>query len=170
MEVPVEEVRVGDLVRVRSGERVPVDGVVESGRTTVDESMLTGESMPVDKKEGDRLFAATMNGTGSVRFRADRVGEGTMLGQIVRLVEEAQAGKAPLSQLADRVAGVFTPIVLVIAALAFAAWALLGPADERWVLATTAAVINIDALSPAGLARDFTTSGSGKVELAAPAR
>lgn len=140
IEVPVEEVRVGDLVRVRSGERVPVDGIVESGRTTVDESMLTGESMPVDKNEGDRLFAATLNGTGSVRFRADRVGEGTMLGQIVRLVEEAQAGKPPLAQLADRVAGVFTPIVLVIAALAFAAWALLGPADERWVLATTAAV------------------------------
>lgn len=140
VEVPIEAVVIGDLVRVRPGERVPVDGVIEEGRTTVDESMLTGESMPVEKQPGDRLYAATMNGSGSVRFRADRVGESTMLGQIVRLVEEAQSGKPALAQLADRVAGVFTPIVLVIAAVAFAFWAIAGAAETRWDLAVTACV------------------------------
>jgi len=121
-EVPVEEVAVGDVVLVRPGEKIPVDGTVLEGRTAVDESMLTGESMPVDKQPGDRVCAATLNTTGAARFRAERVGADTALAQIVRLVEEAQAGKAPVARLADRISGVFVPVVCGIALLAGAAW------------------------------------------------
>jgi cation-transporting ATPase V len=119
--VPVEQVRVGDLLRVRPGEKVPVDGEVVSGSAAVDESMLSGESVPVDKSEGDTVAGATVNTNGSLTVRATAVGRDTALAQIVRLVEEAQAGKAPVERLVDRVSAVFVPAVLAVAALTLAA-------------------------------------------------
>jgi P-type Cu+ transporter len=127
VDVPVETVAVGDLVVVRPGEKIPVDGIVRSGYSTVDESMLTGESLPVEKRPGDEVIGATLNRTGSFRFEATRVGRDTTLAQIVRLVEEAQGSKAPIQRLADVVSGYFVPAVLAIAALTFLAWWLLGP-------------------------------------------
>jgi Cu+-exporting ATPase len=127
VDVPTAEVVVGDLVRIRPGERVPVDGVVVEGASTVDESMLTGESLPVDKAPGAVVSGGTVNRTGSFVFRATRVGSETTLARIVRLVEEAQGSRAPIQRLADRVAAVFVPIVLVIAGLTFAGWWWLGP-------------------------------------------
>lgn len=127
MEVPVEEVRTGDIVTVRPGEKIPVDGVVLEGRTSVDESMLTGESMPVEKGPGDPIIGATLNKMGMVRFEATRVGKETALAQIIRLVEDAQASKAPIQKLVDQISAVFVPIVIVIALLTFAAWLAFGP-------------------------------------------
>jgi Cu+-exporting ATPase len=127
MEVRIEEVRKGDIVIVRPGERVPVDGIVIEGESSVDESMLTGESMPVSKRKGDGVAGATINKTGSFKFRATRVGSETMLAQIIRLVEEAQGSKAPIQRLADRVAGVFVPLVMLAALLTFFVWYTLGP-------------------------------------------
>jgi len=126
-DVPVEELRPGDLVIVRPGEQIPADGVVHSGASSVDESMLTGESLPVDKEPGSRVAGATLNQAGVLRVRVDRVGRDTVLAHILRVVEEAQASKAPVQRLADRVAGVFVPVVLVLAVLTFAAWWLWGP-------------------------------------------
>ncbi len=140
VDVPVEQVAAGDLVVVRPGEKFAVDGVVETGETSVDESMLTGESVPVEKRAGDTVLGATINGTGSVRFRATRVGGDTALQQIVRLVREAQGGKAPIARLADRISGVFTPAVLVVAAVTFAVWFLVSPADTRLNMALLASV------------------------------
>ena len=128
IDVPTAAVEVGDLVRIRPGERLPVDGVVVEGGSTVDESMLTGESMPVDKAPGAVVSGGTVNGTGGFVFRATRVGSETTLARIVALVEEAQGSRAPIQRLADRVAAVFVPVVLVIAALTFAGWWLAGPA------------------------------------------
>jgi len=127
VEIPIEAVVAGDVVLVRPGEKIPVDGVVLDGRSTVDESMITGESLPVEKNAGDEVIGAILNRTGSFRFRATRVGSDATLGQIVRLVEEAQVAKAPIQQLADRVAAVFVPAVIVLAALTFAAWWIWGP-------------------------------------------
>jgi Cu+-exporting ATPase len=127
VDVPVESVVVGDVVVVRPGEKIPVDGVVESGRSTLDESMLTGESLPVEKGPGDEVIGATLNRTGSFRFTATRIGRDTMLAQIVRLVEEAQGSKAPIQRLADVVSSYFVPAVMAVAALTFAAWWLWGP-------------------------------------------
>lgn len=127
VEVPVEEVRVGDLVAVRPGEKVPVDGVVEEGRSSVDESMFTGEPLPVEKGPGDEVTGATLNTTGYFRFRVTRVGSDTALAQIVRLVEEAQGSKAPIQRLADRVAAVFVPAVISVAVVTFLVWLLAGP-------------------------------------------
>ena len=127
LEVPVDEVQVGDLVLVRPGEKIPVDGVVVEGRSSVDESMLTGESMPVEKGPGDALIGATLNKLGMLRFEATKVGRETALAQIVRLVEEAQGSKAPIQKLADRVSAIFVPAVLAIAALTFAGWYFFGP-------------------------------------------
>ena len=126
-EIAVEAVVVGDEVVVRPGERIPVDGVVLSGASAVDESMLTGEPMPVSRKPGDEVMGGTVNTTGSVVFRATRVGKDTALGQIIRMVEDAQTAKAPVQRLADTVAGVFVPIVLVIAIAAFVLWFDVGP-------------------------------------------
>ncbi|GJO50905.1 putative copper-exporting P-type ATPase V [Mycobacterium marinum] len=123
--VPVDRVQVGDLVRVRPGEKIPVDGEVIDGRAAVDESMLTGESVPVEKGVGDRVAGATVNTDGLLTVRATAVGADTALAQIVRLVEEAQGGKAPVQRLADRVSAVFVPVVVGIAAATFAGWALL---------------------------------------------
>ena len=126
-EVPVDEVRVGDVVLVRPGEKIPVDGVVTDGRSAVDESMLTGESLPVEKKPGDPLIGATLNKLGMLKFEATKVGKETALAQIIRLVEEAQGSKAPIQKLADQVSAVFVPVVIVVAALTFAGWYFFGP-------------------------------------------
>ncbi|MBI1855318.1 MAG: copper-translocating P-type ATPase [Chloroflexi bacterium] len=121
-EVPVDEVRVGDIVLVKPGEKIPVDGVVIEGRSAVDEAMLTGESMPVEKGPGDPVIGATLNKLGLLKFEATKVGRETALAQIVRLVEDAQGSKAPIQKLADQVSAVFVPIVIAIAVLTFAAW------------------------------------------------
>ena len=122
MDIPVDEVLVGDVVLVRPGERIPVDGVVVDGRSAVDESMLTGESMPVEKAPGDELVGATINREGALQLRATRVGAETALAQIIRLVQEAQGSKAPIQRLADRVAAVFVPVVIIIALVTMAVW------------------------------------------------
>ena len=135
VEIPIEDVRVGDRVVVRPGEKIAVDGVVEKGITSIDESMLTGESVPVDKRAGDSVFAATMNTTGAVTVRATGVGGDTALQRIVKLVREAQGRKAPIARLADRVSGYFTPAVLSIAIVTFAVWFLVSPAETRLTMA-----------------------------------
>jgi Cu+-exporting ATPase len=127
VEVPVDEVRLGDIVVVKPGSKIPVDGTVVSGSSSVDESMVTGESIPVLKQPGDAVVGATINTTGSFRFRAERIGSDTMLAQIIKLVREAQGSKAPIQRLADRVAGIFVPAVVGIALLSFAVWFLFGP-------------------------------------------
>src|SRR5262245_8468355 len=153
VEVPAEAVVPGDLVRVRPGEKVPVDGEVVEGHSTLDESMLTGESLPVAKGPGDRVIAATLNRTGSFTFRAQRVGRDTVLAQIVRLVETAQGSKAPIQRLADRVAAVFVPIVLALAGLTFAGWWLAGPAPALiFALSNAVAVLVIACPCAMGLA------------------
>lgn len=127
MEVPVDDVQVGDLVLVRPGEKIPVDGVVVEGRSSIDESMLTGESLPVEKGPGDNIVGATMNKLGMIKFEATRVGKETALAQIVRLVEDAQGSKAPIQALADKVSAVFVPVVIGIAAITFLIWYFLIP-------------------------------------------
>ena len=126
-EVPVGAVVAGDLLSVRPGEKIPVDGEVTLGHSAVDESMLTGESMPVDKSPGSPIFAATVNKTGAFTFRATRVGQDMMLSQIIRQVEDAQGSKAPIQRLADRVAAYFVPAVIIVALIAFMFWSILGP-------------------------------------------
>src|SRR3989338_7694879 len=126
VDVPLEEVQVGDTVVVRPGEKIPVDGLVTRGLTSVDESMLTGESIPVEKKEGDRVYGATMNGNGSIEFRTEKIGADSALGQIIRFVEDAQGSKAPIQDFADWVSSWFVPAVLVIALVTFGVWMLLG--------------------------------------------
>ncbi len=138
-DVSTAEVQVGDFVRIRPGERVPVDGVVIEGASTVDESMLTGESLPVEKSPEAKVFAGTVNRTGTFVFRAARVGSETTLARIIKLVADAQGSRAPIQRLADRVAAVFVPIVLVIAALTFVAWWVVGP-EPAGLLALTNAV------------------------------
>jgi P-type Cu+ transporter len=128
-EVPIDEVRVGDIVLVRPGEKIPVDGIVIDGRSAVDESMLTGESLPVEKKSSDAVIGATLNKLGLLKFEATKVGKETALAQIIKLVEDAQGSKAPIQKLADQVSAVFVPIVIVIAILTFAGWYFLGPQD-----------------------------------------
>ena len=133
-DIPVEEVLAGDVVRVRPGEKIPVDGIIVDGVSTIDESMLTGESAPVDKAPGDKVIGATINGTGTFLFRATAVGQDTALAQIVRLVEDAQGAKPPMQRLADTVSAWFVPGVLIAAAVTFAVWALAGKAAELGVL------------------------------------
>ncbi|SDC06256.1 Cu+-exporting ATPase [Geodermatophilus telluris] len=154
VDVPVEQVVVGDRVRVRPGEKVPVDGVVTDGATAVDESMLTGESLPVDRSVGDTVIGATLNRTGTVVVRATAVGGDTALAQIVRLVEDAQGAKVPMQRLADRVSAWFVPVVLLLAAATFVAWALFGPDTGRLTMAitTTIAVLIIACPCALGLA------------------
>jgi Cu+-exporting ATPase len=127
VEIPVEDVRAGDRIVVRPGEKIPVDGRVVEGASTVNESMITGESLPVEKAVGDTVIGATLNVAGSFTFEATKVGAETALAQIIRLVEDAQASQAPIQRLADRVSGIFVPIVLAIAVLTFAAWMLFPP-------------------------------------------
>ncbi|MDF2654576.1 MAG: copper-translocating P-type ATPase [Bacillota bacterium] len=125
-EVPIEDVEIGHIILVKPGEKIPVDGVVTEGNTSVDESMLTGESIPVEKRAGDSVYAASINKNGLIRFEAKKVGGDTALAQIIKLVEEAQGSKAPIAQMADVVSGYFVPIVFVIAVLAFLAWFISG--------------------------------------------
>ncbi|MBS1822748.1 MAG: heavy metal translocating P-type ATPase [Acidobacteria bacterium] len=126
-DVPLTEIVVGDRLRVRPGEKVPVDGVVIEGRSSVDESMVSGEPVPVEKGEGDRVVGGTINGNGTIVVRAEHVGADTLLAQIVKMVSEAQRSRAPIQRLADKVAGYFVPVVLAVAVLAAAAWSLWGP-------------------------------------------
>lgn len=134
-EIGIDEVRVGDTIIVRPGERLPVDGVVTSGRTAIDESMLTGESIPVEKQPGDEIVGASINKTGSIQYEATKVGKDTTLSQIVQLVEEAQGTKAPIAQLADKISGVFVPIVIGLSLLSGGAWFFLG--QESWIFSLT---------------------------------
>jgi Cu+-exporting ATPase len=135
IEVPIESVVAGDIIVVRPGEKIPVDGIVREGMSAVDESMLTGESLPADKSAGDTVFGGTINRTGSFRFEATKVGRHTMLARIVDMVEKAQGSKAPIARLADVVSGIFTPVVLSIAIATFAAWFVLAPVETRFSLA-----------------------------------
>ena len=152
-DVPVEDVVVGDVVVVRPGEKVPVDGVVVAGESAVDEGMVTGESMPVVKGVGDEVIGATVNGSGSFRFEARKVGRETALAQIVRLVEEAQGSKAPIQRLADRISGVFVPVVIGLAALVFFVWFAFGPEPAlTYALLNTVAVLIIACPCAMGLA------------------
>ncbi len=126
-EVPVDDVRVGDIVLVKPGEKIPVDGVVVDGRSAIDESMLTGESLPVEKKPGETVIGATLNKLGMLKFEATKVGRETALAQIIKLVEDAQGSKAPIQKMVDQVSSIFVPIVIVIALLTFAGWYFFGP-------------------------------------------
>jgi Cu+-exporting ATPase len=163
-DIPLEQVVAGDLVRVRPGEKVPVDGVVEDGRSSLDESMITGESLPVEKGPGDVVIGATINTTGSFLFRATRVGRDTTLAQIVRLVEEAQGSKAPMQRLADTISSYFVPIVLGLAAITFGIWMIWGP-DPQLTFAITAMVSVLVIACPCALGLAAPTAimvGTGK--------
>ncbi|HET8999395.1 MAG TPA: heavy metal translocating P-type ATPase [bacterium] len=163
-EIPVGTVQVGDLIRVRPGEKVPVDGILVEGTSAVDESMLTGESLPVVKGPGDTVIGATLNATGSFLFRATKIGRDTTLAQIVRLVEAAQGSKAPIQRLADTVSAYFVPAVLIIAVLTFAGWLAFGP-EPRLTLALTAAIAVLIIACPCALGLATPTAimvGTGK--------
>ena len=164
IDIPIGELAVGDLVLVRPGERLPADGVVEEGTSWIDESMLTGESIPVEKKAGDKVVGGTVNGRGGFRFRATHVGEDTALARIVRMVEEAQQSKPKIQRLADRVVGWFAPAVLAVALLAFLVWLAAGP-DPALPFALVAAVSVLIIACPCamGLATPVSVMvGSGK--------
>ncbi|MEX0765730.1 MAG: heavy metal translocating P-type ATPase [bacterium] len=153
MDIPVEDVMAGDQIVVRPGEKVPVDGIIVDGASALDESMLTGESIPVDKGPGDQVFGATINTTGAFTFTATKVGKDTVLAQIIRLVQEAQGSKAPIQRLADRVAAYFVPAVLGIAALTLVAWLIWGPEPSlTYALAAFVAVLIIACPCALGLA------------------
>ena len=163
VEVPVEEVQVGDLIRVKPGEKVPVDGVVTEGNSTVDESMLTGESIPVSKAVGDEVIGASLNKTGSFILKATKIGKDTALSQIIHLVEQAQGSKAPIAKLADKVSGVFVPIVIALALVSGLAWYFLG--QESWVFALTITISVLVIACPCALGLATPTAimvGTGK--------
>lgn len=163
VEVLVEEVQVGDLIRVKPGEKVPVDGVVTEGNSTVDESMLTGESIPVSKAVGDEVIGASLNKTGSFILRATKIGKDTALSQIIQLVEQAQGSKAPIAKLADKVSGVFVPIVIGLALVSGLAWYFLG--QESWVFALTITISVLVIACPCALGLATPTAimvGTGK--------
>jgi Cu+-exporting ATPase len=164
LDVPLENVLVGDLVVVRPGEKVPVDGRVVSGGSAVDESMITGESIPVTKREGDEVIGATINTSGSFRFEATKVGEDTTLHQIMRMVEEAQGSKAPIQRLADRISAVFVPAVIGVAVVTFAVWLMFGPEPAlTFALLNTVAVLIIACPCAMGLATPTSIMvGTGK--------
>ena len=150
-EIPVEDVRLGDTIIVRSGGRIPVDGTVIQGRGAVDQSALTGESVPVEKKPGDTVAAATINTEGYLEFRAEKVGQDTTLSQIIHMVEEAGGSKAPIARMADKIAGVFVPVVMCIAAAAFIFWIVMGK-DLEFSLTTAISVLVISCPCALGLA------------------
>jgi Cu+-exporting ATPase len=162
-EVPVEDVEVGDIVVVRPGEKIPVDGTVVEGHSTVDEAMLTGESIPVEKRVGDKVIGATLNKLGTFKFKAEKVGADTALAQIIRLVEEAQGTKAPIQKLADKVAGIFVPVVVGIAALTFLGWFFIGV--KGFIFAFTAMIAVLVIACPCALGLATPTAimvGTGK--------
>ncbi|HSP15657.1 MAG TPA: heavy metal translocating P-type ATPase [Thermoanaerobaculia bacterium] len=149
-DVPLHDVHAGDMLRVRPGEKVPVDGIVISGTSSIDESMVTGESIPVEKNDGDRVIGATVNATGSFVMRAERVGSDTLLSQIVKMVSEAQRSRAPIQRLADKVSAWFVPLVIAIAVITFAVWAIVGP-QPRLVHALVNAVAVLIIACPCAL-------------------
>lgn len=149
-EVPLDLVKVGDLLRVVPGDKVPVDGVVHEGRSSVDESMITGESLPIEKSAGDRVTGGTVNGVGSFVMRAERIGSETLLGQIVQMVAEAQRSRAPIQGLADKVAGIFVPAVLAVSVVTFLLWLWLGP-DPKLAYAIVNAVAVLIIACPCAL-------------------
>jgi Cu+-exporting ATPase len=163
-DVPIEHVHVGDRLRIRPGEKVPVDGSVLEGTTSVDESMVTGEPIPVEKAPGDKLIGGTVNGTGSVVMTAERVGSETMLAQIVRMVGEAQRSRAPIQRLADVVSSYFVPLVLLVAVVTFAVWALFGPEPRlAHALVNAVAVLIIACPCALGLATPMSIMvGTGR--------
>ena len=163
-DVPLAEVVVGDRLRVRPGERVPVDGVVTEGRSSVDESMVTGEPIPVEKKEGDKVTGGTVNGTGGFVMEAQRVGRDTLLAQIVRMVGEAQRSRAPIQRLADQVSGWFVPLVIAVAVVTFAIWAIWGPEPRlAHALVNAVAVLIIACPCALGLATPMSIMvGTGR--------
>ncbi|MBE6906677.1 MAG: copper-translocating P-type ATPase [Ruminococcaceae bacterium] len=161
-EIPIDEVEIGDVILVKPGAKIPVDGTVLEGHTAIDESMLTGESMPVDKKAGDAVYAASLNTNGVIRFRADKIGSDTALAQIIKLVEDAQGSKAPIAQMADIVSGYFVPIVCIIAVLAGAAW-YFGTRDLEFALTIFISVLVIACPCALGLATPTAIMvGTGK--------
>ncbi|MDP2344004.1 MAG: copper-translocating P-type ATPase [Deltaproteobacteria bacterium] len=152
-DVPLAHVHVGDRLRIRPGEKVPVDGVVVEGRSAIDESMITGEPMPVEKTSGAEVIGGTINGTGSLVMKAEKVGAETLLAQIVKMVGDAQRSRAPVQRLADVVAGVFVPVVIVVAVVTFAVWALVGPEPAlAWATINAVAVLIIACPCALGLA------------------
>ncbi|MDO8435026.1 MAG: heavy metal translocating P-type ATPase [Candidatus Binatus sp.] len=167
-DIALDRVVPGDRLRVRPGEKVPVDGVVEEGKSAVDESMVTGEPIPIEKKRGDRVIGATINGTGGLIMRAERVGSDTLLAQIVRMVSEAQRSRAPIQRLADVVASYFVPAVVISAAITFAAWAIFGPQPRMaYALVNAVAVLIIACPCALGLATPMSIMvGTGRGAMA----
>ena len=162
IEIPIEDIIIGDLILVRPGEKIAVDGIIIEGMTTIDESMLTGESMPVDKKVGDQVFAATINKNGFIKCRAEKVGADTALSQIIKLVLDAQGNKAPITQIADQVSGVFVPVVFCIAVIAFIGW-LIATNDFSFALKIFISVLVIACPCALGLATPTAIMvGTGK--------
>ncbi|MDR1588776.1 MAG: heavy metal translocating P-type ATPase [Oscillospiraceae bacterium] len=162
-EIPIEEVEIGDIIVVKPGAKIPVDGTVVDGHTAIDESMLTGESMPVDKKAGDAVYAASLNTTGSVRFKAEKIGSDTALAQIIKLVEDAQGSKAPIAQMADIVSGYFVPIVCAIAVIVGIAWYFGSGGDLEFALTIFISVLVIACPCALGLATPTAIMvGTGK--------
>jgi Cu+-exporting ATPase len=168
LDVPLEHIQVGDMLRVRPGEKVPVDGVVTDGESSVDESLMTGEPIPVEKGPGQKVIGGTINGTGTLVMRAERVGNETLLAQIVRMVSEAQRSRAPVQKLADRVARYFVPAVVLIAAITFAVWAAVGPQPRMaHALLNAVAVLIIACPCALGLATPMAIMvGTGRGALA----
>jgi P-type Cu+ transporter len=168
LDVPLEQMQVGDLLRVRPGEKVPVDGIITDGESAVDESLMTGEAIPVEKSIGGRVIGGTINGTGTLVMRAERVGSQTLLAQIVRMVSEAQRSRAPVQRLADRVAGYFVPAVVLIAAITFGVWAAVGPPPRMaHALLNAVAVLIIACPCALGLATPMAIMvGTGRGALA----
>jgi len=168
VELPIEQVHVGDELVVRPGEKIPVDGIVLSGHSSIDESMITGESIPVEKVEGDPVIGATINQRGLLHMRATKVGADTVLANIIRLVEQAQGSKAPIQRLADTISSIFVPVVLTIAALTFIVWAIIGNANvanNPWITAIVAAVAVLVVACPCALGLATPTAimvGTGK--------
>ena len=169
IEIPIEQVKVGDELLVRPGEKIPVDGTVLSGISSVDKSMITGESIPIEKVVGEPLIGATINQRGLLRMRATKVGADSVLAQIIRLVEQAQGSKAPIQRLADTISGIFVPVVLVIALLTFIGWAIIGHVNSAtstpWIFATVAAVTVLVVACPCALGLATPTAimvGTGK--------
>jgi Cu+-exporting ATPase len=163
LEIPVDSVQVADIIVVRPGEKIPVDGIVVAGSSAVDESMLTGESMPVEKRIGDNVTGASINKNGSFQFKATKIGKDTALSQIIKLVEDAQGSKAPIAKMADKISGVFVPVVIGLAVLAGLAWFFLG--QESWIFALTITISVLVIACPCALGLATPTAimvGTGK--------
>ena len=163
-EIPIEQVIAGDIIIVKPGEKIPVDGEIIEGRSAIDESMITGESIPIDKVAGDAVIGATINKNGSLQIKATKVGKDTALSQIVKVVEEAQGSKADIQRLADRISGVFVPVVVVIAIVTFFIWYFaVTPGDFRSALIPTISILVIACPCALGLATPTSImAGSGR--------